>query len=169
LGLKVLFHQQNQIVTFIGFLKKRVKLVEQKIITMLKFNEIKVGDFLVADNDGDPKSGEVTNLNGNEKQVCVDTGAQEFWYEMNQLSGLPITDDQLMELKFHKEVTEDGKVKYSKGAFRMFTPGVGDFSKLEIWYRDEHRHIYEPIQLHHLQNHFYEMTKVHLNRDSFDA
>jgi len=167
--LKVHFHQKHNTITFIGLLKKRVKLVQQKIITMLKFNEIKVGDFLVADNDGDPMAGEVTQLNGNEKQVCVDTGAQEFWYELNQLSALSITDDQLMELKFHKEVTADGKVKYSKGAFRMFTPGVDDFSKLEIWYRDEHRHIYEPIQLHQLQNHFYEMTKVHLNRDSFDA
>ena len=47
---------------------------------MIKFNEIKVGDYLYADNDGDVKRGEVTNLNGDEKQVCVDTGIQDFWY-----------------------------------------------------------------------------------------
>ncbi len=29
---------------------------------------------------------EVTNLNGDEKQVCIDSG-QEFWYETEQLSG----------------------------------------------------------------------------------
>ncbi len=135
---------------------------------MLKFNEIKVGDFLIADNDGDKKKGEVTNLNGDEKQVCVDTGAQEFWYETNQLSGIPLTEAELFELKFHKQVNDDGTVKYSKGAFRMLIPTEGDFTRIEIWYRDERRHVMHPIDVHILQNHFYEMTKVYLNEESFD-
>ncbi len=134
---------------------------------MLKFSEIRIGDYLIADNDGDKKSGEVTNLNGDEKQVCVDTG-QEFWYETYQLSGIPVNDEALSRFKFHKEPNGNGQVKYSKGAFRMVVPGEGDFSKMELWYRDEHRHIYNPIDVHILQNHFYEMTKVHLNEDSFD-
>ena len=135
---------------------------------MIKFNEIKVGDYLMADNDGDKLQGEVTNLNGNEKQVCLDTGVQEFWYEMEQLSPIAMNDEELMNLKFSKQVNEDGTVKYMKGAFRMMLPKAGDFSHFEIWYRDEHRHIMQPIFLHQLQNHFYEMTKVHLNEGSFD-
>ncbi len=135
---------------------------------MIQFHEIKVGDYLIADNDGDKKQGEVTNLNGNEKQVCVDTGAQEFWYETNQLTALPITEEELKNLQFHYEVQPDGSVKYMKGAFRMVTPGVGNFSKMEIWYRDEKRHIMSEIPVHVLQNHFYEMTKVHLNNQPFD-
>jgi hypothetical protein len=135
---------------------------------MLKFQEIKTGDYVFADNDGDKKRGEVTNLNNDEKQVCVDTGAQEFWYEMDQLSALPITDEELTNLKFHKQVNEDGTVKYSKGAFRMLIPSQNDFSKMEIWYRDEKRHITNAISVHNLQNHFYDMTKVHLNDESFD-
>jgi hypothetical protein len=135
---------------------------------MIKFNEIKVGDYLIADNDGDKRQGEVTNLNGNEKQVCVDTGAQEFWYETEQLSPIELDENQLMNLKFHKQVNDDGSVKYMKGAFRMVVPKAGDFSKFEIWYRDEHRQIVHSIYLHQLQNHFYEMTKVHLNDESFD-
>ncbi|MFZ1451064.1 MAG: hypothetical protein WAT20_00060, partial [Ferruginibacter sp.] len=99
---------------------------------MIQYNEIKVGDYLVADNDGDKKQGEVTNLNGNEKQVCVDTGAQEFWYEINQLTAIPLDDDQLTKLKFHKLENEDGTVKYMKGAFRMMLPAKDDFSKFEI-------------------------------------
>ena len=135
---------------------------------MIKFQEIRVGDYLIADNDGDKKPGEVTNLNSVEKQVCVDTGAQEFWYETEQLSAIPIDEGQLDRLKFHKEANDDGSVKYKKGAFRMVTAATGDFSKFEIWYRDERRHIMQPIFLHQLQNHFYEMTKVHLNDGSFD-
>ena len=135
---------------------------------MIKFNEIKVGDYLIADNDGDKKQGEVTDLNHNEKQVCVNTGAQDFWYETEQLSPIPLDDDQLMKLKFHKQDNEDGTVKYLKGAFRMMLSSKDDFSKFEIWYRDERRHIVQPISLHQLQNHFYDMTKVHLNDETFD-
>lgn len=135
---------------------------------MIKFHEIKVGDYLIADNDGDKKQGEVTNLNGNEKQVCVNTGAQDFWYETEQLSAIPLDDDQLTKLKFLKEENEDGTVKYMKGAFRMMLPAKDNFSRFEIWYRDEHRQILQPINVHQLQNHFYDMTKVHLNDGSFD-
>ena len=135
---------------------------------MIKFHEIKVGDYLIADNDGDKKQGEVTGLNGNEKQVCVNTGAQDFWYETEQLSAIPLDDEQLVKLKFHKEENEDGTVKYMKGAFRMMLTAKNDFSKFEIWYRDEHRQIMQPINVHQLQNHFYDMTKVHLNDGSFD-
>ena len=135
---------------------------------MIQFNEIKVGDYLIADNDGDKKQGEVTDLNGAEKQVCVNTGTQDFWYETEQLSPITLDDEQLLKLKFHKEVQEDGSVKYMKGAFRMMIPAGGDFSRFEIWYRDEHRQIMQVIHVHQLQNHFYEMTKVHLNDESFD-
>lgn len=135
---------------------------------MIQFHEIKVGDYLIADNDGDKKQGEVTDLNGNEKQVCVNTGAQDFWYETEQLSPIPLNDEQLMKLKFQKEENGDGTVKYMKGAFRMMLPAKDSFSKFEVWYRDEHRQVLQPINVHQLQNHYYEMTKVHLNDEKFD-
>ncbi len=129
---------------------------------MIKFQDIKVGDYLMADNDGDKLTGEVTNLNGDEKQVCVDTGTQEFWFETSQLSAIPLDESQLTMLKFSKQENEDGTVKYMKGAFRILLPAKGNFNTMEIWYRDEKRHILQPISVHQLQNHFYEMTKVHL-------
>ncbi|MEO5890189.1 MAG: hypothetical protein ABIQ31_08050 [Ferruginibacter sp.] len=134
---------------------------------MIKFKDIKVGDYLMADNDGDLLQGEVTNLNGDEKQVCVDTGTQEFWFEIDQLSAIPLDEEQLFKLKFSKEDNENGTVKYLKGAFRILLASPGDFSKMEIWYRDERRHILQPLSVHQLQNHFYDMTKVPLNDESF--
>lgn len=135
---------------------------------MISYQEIKIGDYIIASNDGDEKRGEVTNLNGDEKQVCVNTGVQEFWYETEQLIPIAVTEEELLKLKFHKQENEDGTIKYLKGAFRMLIPHEGDFSRMEIWYRDEQRHIPYAISLHNLQNHFYEMTKVHLNNESFD-
>lgn len=135
---------------------------------MLKFHDIKVGDYLIADNDGDIVQGEVTNLKHGENQVCIDNGVQEFWYEMNQLSGISLDERQLELLKFTKQENADGSVKYLKGAFRILLPVKNDFSAMEIWYRDEKRHITHALFVHELQNHFYEMTKVHLNTDSFE-
>jgi hypothetical protein len=135
---------------------------------MIKFQELRVGDYVISSNEGDIRRGEVTALNNNEKQVCVDNGIQEFWYYTDQLSPLPLNDEELTHLKFHKEILENGAAKYSKGAFRMIVPKADDFSHLEIWYRDEKRHILQSIPLHTFQNHFYEMTKMHLNEAVFD-
>lgn len=134
---------------------------------MIKFQEIKVGDYLIADNDGDSLLGEVTDLNHDEKQVCIDNGVQEFWFETEQLNPIALDEAQLMKLKFTKQENEDGSVKYMKGAFRMLLPAKGDFSRMEIWYRDERRIIGNRLSVHQLQNHFYEMTKVHLNDEAF--
>jgi hypothetical protein len=134
---------------------------------MLKFQNVKVGDYLMADNDGDVLKGEVTNLKHGEHQVCLNIGTQEFWYEMNQLAPIPLNEDELMNLKFSKLQNDDGSVKYMKGAFRMLIPAAGDFSKMELWYRDERRHITHALGVHELQNHFYDMTKVHLNEEVF--
>ena len=134
---------------------------------MLKFQNIKVGDYLMANNDGDILKGEVTNLKQGENQVCMDIGPQEFWYEMEQLAPIPLNDEELSKLKFTKDENGEGTVKYSKGAFRLLLPAKDDFSKMEIWYRDERRHIIHPINVHELQNHFYDMTKVHLNDEVF--
>ena len=134
---------------------------------MIKFHELRAGDYVIANNDGDRKRGEVTRLNGDDKQAEVNTGAQSFWYETEQLFPLPITEEELLKLKFHRHVNDDGTIKYMKGAFRMLVPKEGDFSRMEIWYRDEKRHMLHPIAVHQLQNHYLEMTKVHLTDESF--
>jgi len=142
-------------------------IIQTKTIAMLKFQNIKAGDYLIADNDGDVIRGEVTNLMPGTHQVCIDNGVQEFWYELNQLQPILLSDDELTRLQFSKQVNADGSIKYMKGAFRMMIPRAGDFSKAELWYRDERRHINHAMDVHELQNHFYGMTKVHLNEEAF--
>lgn len=134
---------------------------------MIRFQEIKIGDYVIAEHAGDRRFGEVTNLNRDSRQACVDVGIQEFWYETDHLEAIPLSDAQLMKLNFNKEVFPDGSAKYKKGAFRMFVPVKDDFNYMEIWYRDERRIIGHPMSVHELQNHFYEMTKVHLTGEVF--
>lgn len=135
---------------------------------MLKYNSIQVGDYVVANNQGDTVLGEVVRLNPYNKQVCIDTGPQNFWYDISEIAPIALSEAALQEFKFHKQVNPDGSVKYSKGAFRVLLPKENDFSRMEIWYREEHRHIAQPIFVHELQNHFHEMTKVYLNDIPFD-
>jgi hypothetical protein len=132
---------------------------------MIKFNEIKIGNFVLAEYERTVWEGEVTRLNGDEKQVCVETDVQEFWFEQEHLFPIPITNEQLLKLNFTKHLNEDGSAKYSKGAFRIEVDVNEDFSMLELWYREDKRMHPDVHYLHQLQNHYFEMTKVHLTRE----
>jgi len=67
---------------------------------MIKFHEIKMGDYLMGDYEGKMWKGEVINLNGDEKQVCLATEVQDFWFETNDLYPIPISDEAMKDLKF---------------------------------------------------------------------
>ncbi len=131
---------------------------------MIKFNEIKVGDFVNAEYEGQLWQGEVTRLNGDEKQVCVQTSVQEFWFECNHLYPIALTDEVLQSLNFTKQENLDGSIKYMKGSFRLVIPKADDFSTLEMWYREDRRHHPNVHYLHQLQNHYLDMTKITLTR-----
>jgi hypothetical protein len=132
---------------------------------MIKFSDIKIGNYVLAEYDGKMWEGEVVRLNGDEKQVCVQTDVQEFWFSTDQLHPLPLNEDALLKLSFAKQPNEDGSVKYMKGSFRLVTPQSNDFSKIEMWYREDRRHHPDVHYVHQLQNHYLDMTKIHLTRD----
>lgn len=132
---------------------------------MIKFSDIKIGDYVKAEYDGKSWEGEVTRLNGDEKQVEVQTDVQTFWFDTDQLHPLELDEAALEKLAFHKHLNEDGSVKYMKGSFRIVTPVAGDFSKMEMWYREDRRHNPNVHYVHQLQNQYLDMTKIHLTSD----
>ncbi len=132
---------------------------------MIKFSDLKIGDFVKGEYEGKMWEGEVTSLNGDEKQVCVETDVQEFWFEQEHLYPIDLNEEQLLKLNFSKHQNEDGSVKYSKGAFRLVIPKQGDFSEIEMWYREDKRHHPNVHFVHQLQNHYLDMTKVHLTEE----
>ena len=131
---------------------------------MIRFQDIKVGDIIQADFGGNRFDGEVTELNHEDRQICVHNGDQENWYEAGDLYGIPLNDDQLARLGFEKQVNEDKTVKYLKGPFRILIPAEGQFEEIEIWYREDRRHIHHHLAVHELQNNYHQMTKVELTR-----
>ena len=132
---------------------------------MIKFNELKQGDIVMGEYEGKMWHGEVTRLNGDEKQVCLKTEVQEFWFEVDKLHAIPLDEAQMFKLGFQKDEPENGSVKYKKGAFRFVTPTANSFNEMEMWYREDRRFIDRPIAVHELQNYHLDMTKVHLNEN----
>ncbi|WP_153797315.1 hypothetical protein [Foetidibacter luteolus] len=132
---------------------------------MIKFNEIKIGDYVIGEYEGQKWEGEVTRLNGDEKQVCVETDVQEFWFEPEHLYPIPLSDESLQALNFTREEFPDGSVKYKKGSFRISIDKKDDFSSVELWYREDRRHHPDVHYVHQLQNHYLQMTKIHLTKE----
>jgi len=131
---------------------------------MINFSEIKIGDIVMTDYEGVRAEGEVTELNHEDKEVCVETDVQEFWFTPDQLFPIPLDDDQLKKFHFEKKENGDGTVKYMRGPFRIQLPQKGSFSNFEMWYREDRRHMTHPVTVHELQNHYHQMTKVELTR-----
>ena len=131
---------------------------------MIKMQELKVGDYVLADYEGEHWEGLVKGLNLNDKEVFLKTDVQDFWFKQEALSPIPLNVEQLMKLNFVKQENEDGSVKYSKGAFRIFLPDKNNFSNIDIWYREDRRRLNGAISVHQLQNHYLAMTKINLTR-----
>ena len=131
---------------------------------MIRFQELKIGDIVMAEYEGQWWEGEVAELNREDREVCIRTDVQDFWFKPEELRGIPLTDDQLQKLGFAKEANGDGSVKYKKGAFRILLHQKDNFNEFEMWYREDKRHLKGPIFVHDLQNHHLQMTKVELTR-----
>jgi len=129
---------------------------------MLKIGELKAGDIIKVLDEGIEREGIVAEISHEEHKALVDNGIQEFWYSPEEMHPVPLSEEQLMKLGFEKENMDGEGVKYMKGAFRLVTPKKGDFSNVEMWYREDRRHFNFPIGVHQLQNLHLQMTKVPL-------
>ena len=116
----------------------------------------------MAEYEGQRREGMVKEVNREDKEVCVETGEQEFWYSPDQLHPIPLNDEQMARLGFTKAENGNGSVKYMKDSFRVLVGQKDNFSQIEIWWREDHRYLTQPINVHELQNHYYQMTKVEL-------
>ncbi|MBN8674729.1 MAG: hypothetical protein J0L56_11375 [Chitinophagales bacterium] len=130
---------------------------------MLKINDLKSGDIIIVDDEGVKREGTVVSISHEENQALVNNGIQEFWYSPEEMFAVPLDENQLVKLGFTKD-DENGGVKYKKDSFRLVTPKKGDFSNIEMWWREDRRHFSFPLGVHELQNLYLSMTKVHLEK-----
>ena len=129
---------------------------------MLKIGDLKHGDIIMVNDEGVNREGRVVQVSYEENQALVDNGVQEFWYSPEEMHSLPLDENQLLRLGFVRE-DMNGAVKYKKDSFRLVTPKKGDFSNIEMWWREDKRHFSFPLGVHELQNLHLAMTKVPLS------
>ncbi|HEX2533612.1 MAG TPA: hypothetical protein VHK69_07745 [Chitinophagaceae bacterium] len=130
---------------------------------MVKVNDLKPGDLIRVLEGGMEREGTVVDVSRDENMVCIDNGVQEFWYTPEELAPIPLSEEQLMRLGFEREDIDRG-AKFKKGPFRILLPDPGNYTNMEIWYREDHRHFHHPLYVHELQNHHLDMTKVTLEK-----
>ena len=130
---------------------------------MLKIGELKSGGIINVNDEGVKREGRVVSVSYEEHQALVDNGVQEFWYSQEDMHAIPLDENQLSQLGFTKEES-NGAVKYKKDSFRLVLPRPGDFSHIEMWWREDRRHFNIPIGVHQLQNLHLDMTKVPLDK-----
>ena len=130
---------------------------------MLKITHLKSGDIVMVNDEEVMREGTVVSTSQEENQALVNNGVQEFWYSPEEITSVPLDENQLMSLGFSREDL-DGGVKYKKDSFRLVTPKKGDFSHVEMWWREDRRSFHTPLGVHELQNLYADMTKVHLNK-----
>jgi len=130
---------------------------------MIKIGQLQHGDIVMVNDEGLMREGIVVGKDMAEHLIHVDNGVQEFWYQPQDLFPIALDEGQLIKFGFEKEPA-DGGVKYKKGVFRLVIPEGTNFSKIEMWYREDRRHFNVPIAVHELQNLHSSMTKVPLER-----
>jgi hypothetical protein len=130
---------------------------------MIKLSELKPGDIIAVQDEDVQREGTVVKVSMDQHQALVDNGIQEFWYSVEDMFPIPLDESQLMKLGFTKEDLDGGN-KYKKDSFRLVTPRAGDFSNIEMWWREDRRHFSFPISVHELQNLHLSMTKVPLEK-----
>lgn len=130
---------------------------------MIKFRELRPGNRVMVNNEGNWIRGMVTAVNADDGgQIGIETGVQKAWYEMEEVKPIPLSDEELLELGFEKEVMESGNVKYKFGPFRVLTGPTKQFTDFLMWYREEKSHITYPMTVHQFQNRYEEMVKIPL-------
>ncbi|RYF98170.1 MAG: hypothetical protein EOO02_19460 [Chitinophagaceae bacterium] len=130
---------------------------------MIKISELKPGDLVMAEYEGQQWEGVVKELNREDKEICVETEVQEFWFTPEHVFPIKLDDSQLTKLGFTSQENPDGSVKYSKDSFRVLVPSKENFNEIEIWWREDRRKLHQQLNVHELQNHYLSMTKVELN------
>jgi hypothetical protein len=132
---------------------------------MIKISDLKPGDVVRVLQGGEEREGMVTDTSRDENLACINNGIQDFWYPPEEIVPIPVSEHALTTLLgFEKEAQENGTVKYKKGPFRILLREAGNYTDMEIWYREDRRHFHNPLYVHELQNHHLEMTKMTLDR-----
>jgi hypothetical protein len=129
---------------------------------MIKLTEVKEGDIVIADFEGQKRVGDVLEVSKGDKKALVAHGENEFWYDMTHIYAVPLEPEILAELGFKRTDDQSNGLSYARGPFTLqyITTEKDTYNLLH--YRDETRHVHNMQYLHQLQHHYKGMTNHEL-------
>jgi hypothetical protein len=130
---------------------------------MLKLNEVREGDIVLADFEGQKRVGDVLEVSRGDKKARIAHGENEFWYDLHHIYAVPLEHEILAELGFQRTTAEDNLVVYERGPFSLQFVRDRNESFSLLHYRDETRHVHNMDFLHQLQHHYRAMTNFELS------
>jgi hypothetical protein len=130
---------------------------------MLKLSELKEGDIVMVDFEGQMRVGDIMEVSLGDKKARVAHGDNEFWYSLGDIYAVPADEQHLLELGFIKVMNDhsDGEL-FERGPFSLQIVRKGANNHYLLHYRDETRHILDLRFLHQLQHHYKGMTNFEL-------
>jgi hypothetical protein len=147
-----------QIATLIHYLRK-----EPNFLFMLKLNELKAGDIVLADFEGQKRVGDVIEVSRGDHKARIAHDETEYWYDLNDVYAVPLDDAILTELGFTQAESGADGILYVRGPFSLQLVTAGEDKHSLLHYRDETRHVHNLTYLHELQNHYKGMTNHELS------
>jgi hypothetical protein len=134
---------------------------------MIHLNDLKAGDIVDASFEGGMARGQVSHFDLDTQEVCVVTNDdQECWYKPKELYPISLNPRELEELHFTSSPTAggpEGSLTYVRGPFSIRVEDPATFQEITLYYRSEPTRVFHHgLYLHELQNHYLQMTKVHL-------
>jgi len=132
---------------------------------MIPIHNLKPGDIVNVDFDGTFTRGSVAEFDRENQQICVITNDdQESWYSPADLSPIILTKEDLEKLQFVPSAPfADGTITYVRGPFSIEVKDPNTLQEITLMYRNEAQRVFHHgLALHELQNHYLDMTNVHL-------
>jgi hypothetical protein len=130
---------------------------------MLKLNELKSGDIVLADFEGQKRVGDVMEVSWGDRKARVAHDETEYWYDLNDIYAVPLDQGILAELGFTENQGGGDGTVYQRGPFSVQFVQNGPDRHSLLHYRDETRHVHNLNYLHELQNHYKGMTNHELS------
>jgi len=130
---------------------------------MLKLNELKEGDIVMVDFEGQMRVGDVIEISKGDKKARVAHEESQFWYDPDHIFAVPADETHLLEMGFIKVLNNnsDGEI-FERGPFTIQVVKRGNNTHHLLHYRDETRQILDLKYLHQLQHHYKGMTNFDL-------
>ena len=130
---------------------------------MLKLNELKAGDIVLADFEGQKRVGDVIEVSRGDHKARIAHDETEYWYDLNDVYAVPLDDAIRAELGFTQAESRADGILYVRGPFSLQLVTAGEDKHSLLHYRDETRHVNNLTYLHELQNHYQRMTNHELS------